>query len=274
MRMARVIGSAVSTLKHEAYEGKKLLIVQPLDRLTTGAARVAGGDLEVDLPVVTRGELGYMTEVFNAMVNRLRSGREALEKLSVTDGLTGLFNRNHLMVSLTMEIARADRHEEPFTVLMIDLDHFKKYNDAHGHLAGDEILARMAAVFTDCIREVDYAARYGGEEFLVMLPQTELSGATAVAERIRTRFAEEAMQIANGVSLTLSIGIAEYPKHGDTTESIVAAADAALYKAKRAGRNRVVGATVRKSKPTSRTRGKSARGKSAKGKSAKGPKGS
>ena len=98
-----------------------------------------------------------------------------------------------------------------------------------------------------------------------MLPQTELSGATAVAERIRTRFAEEAMQIANGVSLTLSIGMAEYPKHGDTTESIVAAADAALYKAKRAGRNRVVGATARKSKPTSRTRGKSARGKSAKG---------
>ena len=242
-----------------------LLIVRPLDRLTAGAYRVAGGDLEVDLPVVTRGELGYMTEVFNAMVGRLRSGREALEKLSVTDGLTGLFNRNHLMVTLTMEIARADRQEEPFTVLMIDLDHFKKYNDTHGHLAGDEILAKMAAVFADCIREVDYAARYGGEEFLVMLPQTGLSGAMEVAERIRTRFAEEAMQSAKGVSLTLSIGLAEYPKHGDTAESVVAAADAALYKAKRGGRNRVVGATVRKGKTTPRTRGKSAREKSARG---------
>ncbi len=241
-----------------------LLIVRPLNRLTAGASRVAGGDLEVDLPVVTRGELGYLTEVFNAMVGRLRSGREELEKLSVTDGLTGLYNRNHLMVSVAMEIARADRHEEPFTVVMIDLDHFKKYNDTHGHLAGDEILAKIAVVFAACIREVDYAARYGGEEFLVMLPQTGLSGAREVAERIRTRFAEEAAQGAEGVPLTLSIGLAEYPQHGDTTESLIAAADAALYQAKRRGRNRVVGAAVRKAKTAPRARGKSARGKPSK----------
>ncbi len=241
-----------------------LLIVRPLNRLTAGASRVAGGDLEVDLPVVTRGELGYLTEVFNAMVGRLRSGREELEKLSVTDGLTGLYNRNHLMVSVAMEIARADRHEEPFTVVMIDLDHFKKYNDTHGHLAGDEILAKIAVVFAACIREVDYAARYGGEEFRVMLPQAGLSGAREVAERIRTRFAEEAAQGAEGVPLTLSIGLAEYPQHGDTTESLIAAADAALYQAKRRGRNRVVGAAVRKAKTAPRARGKSARGKPSK----------
>jgi diguanylate cyclase (GGDEF)-like protein len=238
-----------------------LTIVRPLDRLSTGAARVAGGDLEVDLPVVTRGELGYMTQVFNAMVNRLRSGREELEKLSVTDGLTGLYNRDHLMVTVTMEIARADRQGEPFSVLMIDLDHFKKYNDTHGHLAGDEILAKMAVVFAECIREIDYAARYGGEEFLVMLPQTGLSGAAEVAERIRTRFAEEAMPSTKGVSLTLSTGVAEYPKHGDTTESIIAAADTAMYQAKRRGRNRVVRATVQKDKATPRARGRQARGR-------------
>jgi diguanylate cyclase (GGDEF)-like protein len=241
-----------------------LLIVRPLNRLTAGAARVAGGDLEVDLPVVTRGELGYLTEVFNAMVGRLRSGREELEKLSVTDGLTGLFNRDHLMVTVTMEIARADRQETPFTVLMIDLDHFKKYNDTHGHLAGDEVLAKIGAVFSDCTREVDYAARYGGEEFLVLLPQTGTVGATEVAERIRARFAEEAVQASDGVFVTLSIGLAEYPQHGDTAESIIAAADAALYRAKRGGRNRVVAASVRKSKTTPRARGKSARGKSSK----------
>ncbi len=238
-----------------------LLIVRPLDRLTTGAARVAGGDLEVDLPVVTRGELGYMTEVFNAMVTRLRNGREELEKLSVTDGLTGLFNREHLMVTLTMEIARADRQEESFSVLMIDLDHFKKYNDTYGHLAGDEVLAAIGAVFADCIREVDYAARYGGEEFLVMLPQTALPGAVEVAERIRTRFAEETKSDDKDVSLTLSIGVAEYPKYGDTAESIVAAADGALYQAKRRGRNRVVRATAKQQKSTPRARGKQARGR-------------
>ncbi len=238
-----------------------LLIVRPLDRLTAGAARVAGGDLEVDLPVVTRGELGYMTEVFNAMVTRLRNGREELERLSVTDGLTGLFNREHLMVTLTMEIARADRQEEPFSALMIDLDHFKKYNDTYGHLAGDEILAAIGGIFADCIREVDYAARYGGEEFLVMLPQTGLSGAAEVAERIRTRFEEDTKSDNKDVALTLSIGVAEYPKHGDTAESIVAAADAALYQAKRRGRNRVVRATAQQGKSTPRARGKQARGR-------------
>ena len=251
-----------------------LLIVRPLDRLTAGAARVAGGDLEVDLPVVTRGELGYLTQVFNTMVSRLRGGREELEKLSVTDGLTGLFNRDHLMVTVGMEIARADRQEAPFTVLMIDLDHFKKYNDTHGHLAGDEVLAKIGAVFGDCTREVDYAARYGGEEFLVMLPQTDLSGASEVAERIRARFADEAVQTADGLAITLSIGIAEYPQHGDTAESIISAADAALYQAKRGGRNRVVSATAGKSKAKPRARGKSARGKSSGKKPPAKPKGS
>ncbi len=238
-----------------------LTIVRPLDRLSTGAARVAGGDLDVDLPVVTRGELGYMTKVFNAMVTRLRNGREELEKLSVTDGLTGLFNREHLMVTLTMEIARADRQEEAFTILMIDLDHFKKYNDSYGHLAGDEVLSKMGTVFTDCIREVDYAARYGGEEFLIMLPQTALPGAVEVAERIRKRMAEETQSDEREVSLTLSIGVAEYPKHGDTTQALIAAADAALYQAKRRGRNRVVRATAQKGESITRARGKQARGR-------------
>ena len=144
-----------------------IAIVRPLDRLTIGAAQVAGGDLEVDLPVVTRGELGSLTRVFNDMVARLRHGREELERLSVTDGLTGLYNRNHLMETITKEVARSDRQEEPFAAMMIDLDHFKKYNDTHGHLGGDEILVKMSAIFSDCIREVDYAARYGGEEFLI-----------------------------------------------------------------------------------------------------------
>ena len=237
-----------------------LTIARPLDRLTAGAAQVAGGDLEVDLPVATRGELGLMTQVFNDMVARLRSGRQELERLSVTDGLTGLYNRNHLMVTCGMEVARADRQEEPLAAMMIDLDHFKKYNDTYGHQAGDEVLAKMGPIFLECVREVDYAARYGGEEFLILLPQTDLTGAVEVAERIRSRVAEENMDRKDTkISGTLSFGVAEYPKHGDTADTLIAAADAALYQAKRRGRNRVVRASAAKPKSTARRRGKQAR---------------
>lgn len=243
-----------------------LSIVRPLDRMTAGAGQVAAGDLEVDIPVVSRGEVGYMTEVFNHMVARLRQGRDELaainatlseknkelEELSITDGLTGLYNRKHLMETLTAEAARSRRHKGVFSILMMDIDHFKKYNDRFGHLAGDEVLIRMALIFKESIRSVDFAARYGGEEFLVMLPQTGADGGEEVADRIRTRVAKETFAKRNEQpAITISIGIAAFPEHGDTPEYIIASADAALYQAKRRGRNRVVRATVgreRKSK--------------------------
>ena len=237
-----------------------IAIVRPLDRLTIGATAVAGGDLDVDLPVVTRGELGSLTRVFNDMVARLRHGREELERLSVTDGLTGLYNRNHLMETITKEVARSDRQEEHFAAMMIDLDHFKKYNDTYGHLGGDEILVKMSAIFNDCIREVDYVARYGGEEFLILLPQTDLEGGVEVAERIRNRLADTKLDDEKKkVGITLSIGVAEFPRHGDTAQTMIAAADAALYQAKRRGRNRVARATAAKRRPATRPRGKQAR---------------
>lgn len=230
-------------------------IVRPLGVLTHGAAKVASGDLEVDLPVATRGEVGYMTEVFNHMVARLRHGREELdsinktlseknrelEALSVTDGLTGLYNRTHLMQTLTNEVARARRHMHPFSILMIDIDHFKVYNDSFGHLAGDAVLSRLASIFTKSIRSVEYAARYGGEEFLIMLPETEPDGALEAAERIRTRVAEETFGDGNHRGrVTVSIGVAAFPEHGTNPESIISSADAAMYQAKREGRNRVM----------------------------------
>jgi diguanylate cyclase (GGDEF)-like protein len=237
-----------------------LTIARPLDRLTAGAAQVADGDLEVDLPVVTRGELGLMTRVFNDMVTRLRTGREELERLSITDGLTGLHNRNHLMETCAMEIARADRQEQPLAALMIDLDHFKEYNDTLGHQAGDDVLSQLGVILLDCVREVDYAARYGGEEFLILLPQTDIGGAAEVAERIRERVAEETADRKNKATpVTLSIGVAEYPKHGHNADALIAAADAALYQAKRRGRNRVVRASAAKPRSTGRPRGKQAR---------------
>jgi diguanylate cyclase (GGDEF)-like protein len=248
-----------------------LTIVRPLDRLTKGAAKVAAGDLQVDLPVLSGGEVGYMTEVFNDMVARLHQGRDdlaainntlsernrELAQLSVTDSLTGLYNRKHLMETLANEVARARRHKRPFSVLMIDIDHFKKYNDSFGHLAGDELLSKIASIFRESIRSVDYVARYGGEEFLVMLPETALTGGLESAERIRTRVAMETF--GNGSKqITVSIGVAGFREHGDAPESIIASADAALYQAKRRGRNRVVRASTRREEKT-KQRAKSVR---------------
>src|ERR1041384_1628689 len=227
-----------------------LLIVRPLDRLTRGAAEVAAGDLAVDLPVVGGGEVGYLTKVFNHMVARLREGRQQLDqinaqlrakneelaRLSITDGLTGLSNRRHLMEVLTIELHRARRTNRSFSVLMADVDPFKKYNDANGHLAGDEVLKRVGAILRESARTVDCSARYGGEEFFVLLPDTTLDGAAEFADRIRARLVAEPFP---GGTVTLSIGIAEFPAHGDTPDAVIASADAALYRAKREGRERV-----------------------------------
>lgn len=224
-----------------------LTIVRPLNRLSHGAAQVAAGDLSVSLPVLGSGEAAYVTEVFNDMVARLREGREELEKLSRTDALTGLPNRRNLVETLDREVRRARRAQRPFTLLMIDVDHFKQYNDTFGHLAGDEVLGGIAAILTECIRTVDYAARYGGEEFTVLLPETPLAGALEVAERIRNRVAGE--EVRNRQHVTVSVGVGEFPTHGDSPEAVMAGADAALYEAKQQGRNRVQAATgIRRSR--------------------------
>lgn len=220
-----------------------LLIVRPLDRLTKAAGKVAGGNLEVDLPAA-RGEMGYLTEVFKNMVVRLRESRQELERLSVTDALTGLSNRRRMTEVLRNEVLRSQRLKHTFAVLMTDVDHFKRYNDTHGHPAGDELLKQLAAILRQETRDVDLVARYGGEEFLVLLPETKARGAADLADRIRA-----CLQTlpAPGGSVTLSIGVAEFPLHGDSGEKLIDVADAALYEAKRGGRNRVsvAGAPVR-----------------------------
>ena len=224
-----------------------LLIVRPLDRLTTGAAEVAGGDLEVDLPV-GRGEVGYLTEVFNGMVDRLREGRQQLEELLVTDPLTGISNRRHLMETMTNEARRSRRSKKSFAILMVDVDHFKKFNDTHGHIAGDEALKAVAEVLQGATREIDHVARYGGEEFLVVLPDTDIPGAVRAAERIRERLAKRSVAVGErSVKLTVSTGVAEFPIDGDSREDLVLSADTALYQAKRRGRDRVVRASRRRS---------------------------
>lgn len=237
-----------------------LLIVRPLERLTKGAAEVADGDLAVDLPAA-QGEVGDLTTVFNHMVGRLRQGRqeldavneklrrqnEELERLSTSDALTGLYNRRFLTQRLSEELQRSYRHKCSFTVLMADVDEFKKYNDTHGHPAGDEVLKKVAKILRSCTRVADCAARYGGEEFAVLLTETIGDAASEVAERIRARVAEGEFP---GRKISISIGLAEFPEHGHTADEVISSADEALYAAKRAGRNRVVRAGQKTKKPT------------------------
>jgi diguanylate cyclase (GGDEF)-like protein len=218
------------------------LIARPLGRLTGAATKVAAGDLSVGLPAGGGGEVGYLTQVFNAMIESLRKNREELERLSTTDILTGLGNRRHLMNLLPQEIERARRAGQPFSILMLDVDHFKEYNDEHGHQAGDEVLARVGTVLQGGIRPYDCAARYGGEEFLVVLSGVSLDDARDCAERIRKKVQGERF---DGRTVTVSIGVAEYPTHGESENAIIAQADAALFRAKRAGRDRVVCASTR-----------------------------
>jgi diguanylate cyclase (GGDEF)-like protein len=222
-----------------AAYGLGVLIARPLERLSGAAAKMTSGDLSVELPAGGSGEIGYLTRAFAHLVSRLREreGQTELERLSITDALTGLYNRRHLMGTLANEVQRSRRLRRTFSVLMADVDHFKPYNDTNGHLAGDAALVKVAEILRKATRGVDSVARYGGEEFLVMLLEAPLATAAIVGERIRARVASEPFE---GGKVTMSIGIAEYPSHGDTPEELIASADAAMYKAKSQGRNRVV----------------------------------
>jgi diguanylate cyclase (GGDEF)-like protein len=229
-----------------------LLIARPLDRLTKGAGEVAAGDLAVDLPEAPGGgEVGYLTDVFNHMVSRLREGRhelevihetlrkknEELELLSTTDSLTGLDNHRSLMQRLDQEEARCKRERRSFSVLVGDVDHFKQYNDAFGHPAGDEVLKAISDIMREAARPVDCVARYGGEEFVVLMPDTTAADALELAEHIRARVAAKKFM---GRKMTLSIGVATFPEDADSAEALVSIADEALYQAKREGRDRSI----------------------------------
>ena len=177
---------------------------------------------------------------------RVRSELARTRELAMVDELTGLANRRALEGILPEEVERALRHGRPLSILMADVDHFKKINDTYGHPAGDEVLRQMARLLTHKLRAIDKAARYGGEELLVVLPETELAEAQQVAERFRTaveehRFVVDPKDDEPPISLrmTASVGVAALPESADTLERLVEVADRALYDAKRGGRNRV-----------------------------------
>jgi len=242
-----------------------LSLVRPLNSLIRAAGAVAGGDLDVDLPVSGGGEVGYLTVVFNRMVARLRTAREEIEatnkalvdkneelhKLSITDGLTGLHNRSHMSGTIVSELKRAERNGYPVSILMMDIDFFKNFNDEKGHQAGDEVLRGVARVLKETLRDADYAARYGGEEFLILLPHTGSEEAIRTAERIRARV-EQALRYLDpdGDPITMSVGVASSVDYGHESVTLIRRADIALYEAKRTGRNRVVAAWTADMEPS------------------------
>ena len=170
---------------------------------------------------------------------------ERVENLAATDGLTGLFNRRYLDGALERELARADRSGSSLALLLIDIDHFKSFNDTYGHAMGDLVLKKVATTLQRCLRQADVLARFGGEEFVVLLPQVGERGAVESAERIRAALERSGIHPGGRrKQLTVSIGLAMLRDHADSSESLLHAADEALYRAKDAGRNRVVVAEI------------------------------
>jgi diguanylate cyclase (GGDEF)-like protein len=165
---------------------------------------------------------------------------EEATRLSITDGLTGLWNRRLFDLRINEELQRAIRFQEPFGLLLVDLDHFKSVNDRFGHQAGDAVLVELARRLTDATREVDVVTRFGGEEFALILPKTPVQGTLRLAEKVREVMANEPFAAGNAsILVTVSVGAAGYPDHGLSGSELLAAADAALYRAKEKGRNRV-----------------------------------
>jgi diguanylate cyclase (GGDEF)-like protein len=167
--------------------------------------------------------------------------RESLRAQAIRDGLTGLYNRRYMEETLSREVLRADRKGFPFSVIMIDIDHFKRFNDIHGHATGDALLRACGNLLQQQMRGEDLACRYGGEEFTVILPGTSLDNASVVAEKLREGIQNLKVEINGQMAkqVTISLGVASYPRHGATWEAVLNAADIALLMAKKT-RNQVI----------------------------------
>jgi diguanylate cyclase (GGDEF)-like protein len=167
--------------------------------------------------------------------HQLLMERDLLEKLAVTDPVTHLHNHRYFQDTIRIEVERSKRHNRKLSIIMADIDGFKKYNDQNGHPQGDQLLKSAAKVFISGLRNLDSVCRYGGDEFAMILPDTSVHDTFEVAERLRKSFNSQSLG-----GLTLSLGIAGFPQHASTAQDLIAAADKALYEAKNKGRNQSV----------------------------------
>lgn len=174
------------------------------------------------------------------MIYALKESEERFRKLSITDDLTGIYNSRYFFNRLQDEVERANRYGHPLSLLILDLDNFKKYNDTHGHVVGDDVLAKTGEILRNSLRKTDSAYRYGGEEFTIILPETGGNEAVHFAERIRQSIEKNAFLIRRdkSLSVTASIGIVQY-KTGEQISAFIKRADENMYTAKKQGKNRV-----------------------------------
>lgn len=226
--------TALSALKNGAYD----YLIKPFEdiELISVAARRALENLrlmrERDFLLVQLRERNEELERLNSM----------FRELAVKDGLTGLYNHRHAQQTLQQEVTRCTLHKRPISVLFVDLDHFKLYNDQHGHQKGDSLLKSLADCLRATARSSDVIARWGGEEFVVITPETDTAAAVALAKKLRQAVAElriPGRETQPKKVVSVSIGVATLNKHADGASGLIAQADKALYKAKGAGRNTV-----------------------------------
>jgi len=255
-------------------------LLRPIEELARGVEAISSDQLDIYLPSPSGDEIGRLTRSFNRMAQRLRINRLEIErsqqnladinlrleqanvslaeknyelenanlklaKLAITDHLTGLYNLRNLSSILEREMARARRSQEPLSLLMIDIDDFKRFNDEYGHSAGDALLKEIAAIFQESVRQTDFIGRFGGEEFLAVLPDTGKAGARGVGEKIRAAVDQKRFRISGvrgPIRQTVSVGAATLSaddRSGLSQVQFINRSDKALYQAKRLGKNRM-----------------------------------
>ncbi|MFQ5750608.1 MAG: diguanylate cyclase [bacterium] len=198
--------------------------------------------LELLVRVRSLLRIKYLNDELNEKVIELQKAKEKLRRQAITDGLTGLYNYRYFKEQLLQELSRARRHDLHVSLVMIDIDHFKLYNDTNGHPAGDMVLKRIAHLLKDNIRNIDLAARYGGEEFTLVLIETNKPSAKIVAEKIRKLIEDHSFEYEETQpigKITISTGVATFPDDAQDFENLVNIADQRLYRAKQAGRNSI-----------------------------------
>jgi diguanylate cyclase (GGDEF)-like protein len=170
----------------------------------------------------------------------LRESQQKYQELSTIDDLTQLYNSRHFYTQMEREIERSNRYGQPLTLLMLDLDKFKNYNDTYGHIEGNQVLSRLGRVIKRCLRDTDSAYRYGGEEFMIMLPMTTCEEGMVTAQRIQTELRKEAFSpvLGQDIYMTVSIGVAQF-KPKEEMKAFVHRVDQLMYQAKRNGRDRI-----------------------------------